>query len=71
VHRGKLSDGTQVAIKIQYPGVADSIESDLMNVARLIKLLNVCVHVCMCVCVYVRVCVMCVCVHVCVCAIAK
>jgi predicted unusual protein kinase regulating ubiquinone biosynthesis (AarF/ABC1/UbiB family) len=38
VHRGELFDGREVACKIQYPGVADSIESDLKNVASLLKL---------------------------------
>lgn len=31
VHRGRLHDGTQVAIKIQYPGVADAVKADLAN----------------------------------------
>jgi aarF domain-containing kinase len=42
VHRGTLlssSDGgpTKVAVKVQYPGVADSIESDLSNLSMLVK----------------------------------
>lgn len=37
VHRGVLEDGRRVAIKVQYPGVADSIDSDLTNVTRLLK----------------------------------
>lgn len=41
VHRGKLLDGTEVAIKIQYPGVADSIESDLNNLKRIVTIANV------------------------------
>ena len=40
VHRAKLLDGTEVAMKIQYPGVADSIESDLNNLKRLISMTN-------------------------------
>lgn len=40
VHRAKLLDGTEVAMKIQYPGVADSIESDLNNLKRLISVTN-------------------------------
>lgn len=40
VHRGKLHNGTNVAIKIQYPGVAESIDSDLQNLKRLITLVN-------------------------------
>ncbi|CAM9188583.1 unnamed protein product [Discosporangium mesarthrocarpum] len=41
VHRARLLDGTEVAMKIQYPGVADSIESDLRNLERLVTLTNV------------------------------
>ncbi|KAG5176572.1 protein required for ubiquinone biosynthesis and for respiratory growth [Tribonema minus] len=40
VHRAKLLDGTEVAMKIQYPGVADSIESDLSNLERLVTMTN-------------------------------
>ncbi len=29
VHRARLHDGTEVAVKVQYPGVADAIENDL------------------------------------------
>ena len=35
VHKAQLKDGTWVAIKIQYPGVANSIDSDLDNLKRL------------------------------------
>jgi len=28
VHRGRLADGTEVAIKVQYPGIAKAIDSD-------------------------------------------
>ncbi len=38
VHRATLRDGQDVAIKVQYPGVAQSIDSDVANVATLIKL---------------------------------
>ncbi len=38
VHKAKLSDGRDVAIKVQYPGVAHSIDSDVANVGALIKL---------------------------------
>ncbi|CAB1101059.1 unnamed protein product [Ectocarpus sp. CCAP 1310/34] len=41
VHRAKLPDGTDVAMKIQYPGVADSVESDLKNLQRLVQLTNI------------------------------
>jgi predicted unusual protein kinase regulating ubiquinone biosynthesis (AarF/ABC1/UbiB family) len=40
VHRATLPDGRQLAIKVQYPGVADSIEADVDNVASLLKLSN-------------------------------
>lgn len=35
-----MKDGTEVAIKIQYPGVADSIESDIENVKLLLNYTN-------------------------------
>ena len=38
VHRAELFDGRTVAVKIQYPGVRDSIDSDLKNVRGLLKL---------------------------------
>jgi predicted unusual protein kinase regulating ubiquinone biosynthesis (AarF/ABC1/UbiB family) len=38
VHRAELRDGRDVAIKVQYPGVAQSIDSDVANVAALVKL---------------------------------
>ncbi|CAN0089393.1 unnamed protein product [Ascophyllum nodosum] len=41
VHRARLLDGTEVAMKIQYPGVADSVESDLRNLQLLVKLTNI------------------------------
>jgi predicted unusual protein kinase regulating ubiquinone biosynthesis (AarF/ABC1/UbiB family) len=31
VHRAELPDGTPVAVKIQYPGVAEAVEADLAN----------------------------------------
>ncbi|QBI18304.1 AarF/ABC1/UbiB kinase family protein [Egibacter rhizosphaerae] len=31
VHRAALPDGTQVVVKVQYPGVAEAIEADLSN----------------------------------------
>ena len=41
VHRGVLkSNGQLVALKVQYPGVADSIKSDLGNLKRLITMTN-------------------------------
>lgn len=41
VHRAHLLDGTEVAVKIQYPGVADGIESDLKNLVSVLKLWNI------------------------------
>ena len=38
VHRAKTTDGRDLAIKVQYPGVRQSIDSDVDNVAALIKL---------------------------------
>ncbi|MBX7495898.1 AarF/ABC1/UbiB kinase family protein [Qipengyuania sp. 6B39] len=37
VHRALTSDGRLVAIKVQYPGIAQSIDSDVDNVASLLK----------------------------------
>ena len=37
VHRAHTRDGRDVAIKVQYPGVARSIDSDVANVGALIK----------------------------------
>lgn len=41
VHRGVLQNGMEVAVKIQYPGVARSIESDIDNLVGMMKLWNV------------------------------
>ncbi len=40
VHRATLPDGTVLAFKVQYPGVAASIDADVDNVASLLKLSN-------------------------------
>ena len=40
VHRATLPDGRTLAIKVQYPGVADSIDADVDNVATLLTLSN-------------------------------
>ncbi|MBB6504282.1 putative unusual protein kinase regulating ubiquinone biosynthesis (AarF/ABC1/UbiB family) [Sphingomonas endophytica] len=37
VHRATLPDGRVLAIKVQYPGVADSIGADVDNVATLLR----------------------------------
>ncbi|EDV95355.1 atypical kinase COQ8B, mitochondrial [Drosophila grimshawi] len=41
VHRATLLDGMVVAIKIQYPGVAQSIESDIDNLVGMLKVWDV------------------------------
>ncbi|XP_059939643.1 atypical kinase COQ8B, mitochondrial isoform X4 [Mesoplodon densirostris] len=38
VHQGVLRDGTEVAVKIQYPGVAQSIQSDIQNLLAVLKM---------------------------------
>lgn len=38
VHRAQTKDGRDLAIKVQYPGVAGSIDSDVKNVGALIKM---------------------------------
>ncbi len=40
VHRATLPDGRTLAIKVQYPGVADSIDTDVDNVATLLRISN-------------------------------
>lgn len=37
VYRATLPGGVPVAVKVQYPGVAEAIESDLQNVTALVK----------------------------------
>ena len=37
VHRATTHDGRDLAIKVQYPGVADSIDADVDNVATLLR----------------------------------
>ena len=41
VHRARTRDGRDLALKIQYPGVATSINSDVDNVAALLRMANV------------------------------
>ena len=38
VHRGRLDDDRDVVVKIRYPGVADAVDADIDNLARLLKL---------------------------------
>ncbi|MEP9401234.1 AarF/ABC1/UbiB kinase family protein [Sphingomonas sp. VNH70] len=40
VHRATLPDGRLLAIKVQYPGVRDSIDADVDNVATLLRISN-------------------------------
>lgn len=37
VHHAVLHNGRHVAVKVQYPGVADSIDSDLDNLTRVVR----------------------------------
>jgi predicted unusual protein kinase regulating ubiquinone biosynthesis (AarF/ABC1/UbiB family) len=38
VHRAVLPDGRRVAVKVQYPGVADAIRADMENAGMLLRL---------------------------------
>ena len=38
VHRAELPNGAQVAVKIQYPGVAEALEADLRNAGTIMRL---------------------------------
>ncbi|WP_304616031.1 ABC1 kinase family protein [Paracoccus sp. (in: a-proteobacteria)] len=38
VHRAQTKDGRDLAIKVQYPGVRDSIDSDIDNLALLLRM---------------------------------
>ncbi len=40
VHRAALADGREVVVKVQYPGIAEAIESDMKNLALGLKLLR-------------------------------
>jgi predicted unusual protein kinase regulating ubiquinone biosynthesis (AarF/ABC1/UbiB family) len=40
VYRGRTIDGREVAIKVQYPGIAESIEADMRNLMLLSPLLR-------------------------------
>lgn len=40
VHRATLPSGEEVAVKIQYPGVADAIRADLGNVGMLYRMIS-------------------------------
>jgi predicted unusual protein kinase regulating ubiquinone biosynthesis (AarF/ABC1/UbiB family) len=38
VHRAELLDGREVAVKIQYPGIAEALDADLRNAGTLVRL---------------------------------
>jgi predicted unusual protein kinase regulating ubiquinone biosynthesis (AarF/ABC1/UbiB family) len=38
VHRATLHDGRRVAVKVQYPGVAEALEADLANMGTIMRL---------------------------------
>jgi predicted unusual protein kinase regulating ubiquinone biosynthesis (AarF/ABC1/UbiB family) len=38
VHRAELLDGRPVAVKVQYPGIAEALEADLRNAGTLVRL---------------------------------
>jgi predicted unusual protein kinase regulating ubiquinone biosynthesis (AarF/ABC1/UbiB family) len=38
VHRAELLDGRKVAVKIQYPGIAEALDADLRNAGTLVRL---------------------------------
>jgi predicted unusual protein kinase regulating ubiquinone biosynthesis (AarF/ABC1/UbiB family) len=40
VHRAVMRDGTRVAVKVQYPGVAEATETDLRNLTLLLPLVK-------------------------------
>lgn len=40
VHRARLHDGREVAVKVQYPGVSEAIAADLKDQARVTKLIS-------------------------------
>ncbi len=44
VHRAVTRDGTDVAVKIQYPGVEDTVEQDLQNLKLLLRTLQALGH---------------------------
>jgi predicted unusual protein kinase regulating ubiquinone biosynthesis (AarF/ABC1/UbiB family) len=40
VHRAALRDGTEVVVKVQYPGVDETVEQDLSNIKALLQVLT-------------------------------
>lgn len=41
VHRAELLDGRRVAVKIQYPGIAEALDADLRNAGTIVRLARV------------------------------
>lgn len=41
VHRARTRDGRDVAVKVQYPGIAEAIHADLKNLRLILRLLDV------------------------------
>ena len=41
VHRATLADGSEVVIKLQYPGVAEAVDADVSNLGRILRLAGV------------------------------
>jgi predicted unusual protein kinase regulating ubiquinone biosynthesis (AarF/ABC1/UbiB family) len=41
VHKAELLDGRQVAVKIQYPGIAEALDADLRNAGTIVRLARV------------------------------
>jgi predicted unusual protein kinase regulating ubiquinone biosynthesis (AarF/ABC1/UbiB family) len=41
VHRATLRDGSPVAVKVQYPGIADALEADMANAGIIVRLAKV------------------------------
>ncbi|NBW82695.1 hypothetical protein EBR21_13165 [bacterium] len=41
VHKAKLKSGLQVAVKVRYPGLENSVHSDLENIRRVLALANI------------------------------
>ena len=40
VYRASLADGRDVAVKVQYPGVADAVRADMRNLALIMRLMR-------------------------------
>lgn len=40
VHEARLKDGRRIAVKLQYPGIRRSIDSDVDNVATMLRMFN-------------------------------